>query len=88
MSLEDLEIRKHTAPLEKELNHQKDKNGLLKKEIADLKKELEWLRFYKREVYYCLGPADDDINLSIARKYKAEGKQLPDSELDRWDGKV
>lgn len=31
MSLTDLEVRKHTEPLKKELNKQKEKNALLKK---------------------------------------------------------
>lgn len=40
MSLRDLEIRKYTAPIEKELNKQKEKNGLLKKEIKLLREAL------------------------------------------------
>lgn len=39
------------------------------KELAELKKEVEWLRFYERNVYACLGPADDDINTSIRKSY-------------------
>lgn len=35
----------------------------------DMKKELEWLRWYRREVYACLGPADDDINRSILEAF-------------------
>lgn len=38
-------------------------------EVEELKKEIEWLRFYKRNVYHCLGPADDDINLSIIKDF-------------------
>lgn len=37
MSLEALEIQRHTQPIEKELNHQKEKNGLLKKENKKLR---------------------------------------------------
>ena len=42
---------------------------VLKAQLDDLKKEVEWLRFYKREVYACLGPADDEINRDIRRAY-------------------
>lgn len=40
MSLRDLEIRKYTAPIEKELNKQKEKNGLQKNEIKLLREAL------------------------------------------------
>lgn len=41
MSLTELEIRQHTAPIEKELNHQKEKNGRLKKEKKELYRALK-----------------------------------------------
>lgn len=34
-------------------------------------RELEWLRFYCREVQSCLGPADGDINNDILRAFVA-----------------
>ena len=40
MSLHDLEIRKHTAPIQKELDKQKDKNGILKAENKKLYRAL------------------------------------------------
>ncbi len=40
MSLRDLEIKKYTQPIEKELNKQKEKNGLQKKEIKLLREAL------------------------------------------------
>ena len=43
MSLTDLEIRQHTLPIEKELNHQKEKNGRLKNENKALLKALKEL---------------------------------------------
>lgn len=42
MSLHDLEIRKYTAPIEKELNKQKDKNGILKSENKKLREALNF----------------------------------------------
>lgn len=41
-------------------------------DIEEMKKELEWLRFYKRNVYHCLGPADDDINRGIIKSFVSE----------------
>lgn len=41
-------------------------------DVEDMKKELEWLRFYKRNVYSCLGPADDDINMDILKSFVKE----------------
>ena len=41
--------------------------------------ELEFLRFYFKKVYKCLGPADDDIIDSIKTQYTKEtGKPVPD----------
>ena len=42
------------------------------KELEEVKRELAWLRFYKKNVYQCLGPADDDINNSIRNAYVKE----------------
>lgn len=39
--------------------------------------ELEWLRFYKKEVYQCLGSGDSEIVNDIKRAYLRDGKQLP-----------
>lgn len=38
-------------------------------DLKELNKELAWLRFYKKEIYPCLGPADDEINTHIRRAY-------------------
>lgn len=38
-------------------------------QLIEANKELEWLRYYMREVYHCLGPADDSINRDIRRSY-------------------
>lgn len=37
--------------------------------VGELKKQVEWLTFYKREVYACLGPVDDEVNRDIRRAY-------------------
>ncbi len=39
MSLEDLEIKKHTQPIQEELDKQKEQNGILKTELAELRRE-------------------------------------------------
>ena len=44
---------------------------------SQLNIELEWLRFYKKEVYTCLGPGDSEIVRDIKRAYLSSGKQLP-----------
>jgi hypothetical protein len=43
--------------------------GRLQEEIHELKKELEWLKFYKREVYQCLGAGVDDVNKELRDAY-------------------
>lgn len=55
--------------------------------MEDLMKELEWLRFYMRNVYYCLGPADDDINRSIRDSFIKEhgADKLPKQERIRYE---
>lgn len=43
--------------------------GRLQEEIHELKKEIDWLTFYKKEVYQCLGSGVDDVNKSIRDAY-------------------
>lgn len=49
-----------------------DKLELLKNQNEELHKEVEWLRYYKRNVYQCLGPGDDDINMDITKSFVRE----------------
>lgn len=51
------------------LNEKAARDAKPAEDIEDMKKELEWLRWYRREVYACLGPADDDINRSIREAF-------------------
>jgi hypothetical protein len=46
--------------------------GRLQEEIHELKKELDWLTFYKREVYQCLGAGVDDVNTELRAAYIKE----------------
>jgi len=46
--------------------------GRLEEEIHELKKEVEWLTFYKREVYQCLGAGVDDVNKELRDAYVKE----------------
>jgi len=46
--------------------------GRLEEEIHELKKEIEWLTFYKREVYQCLGAGVDDVNTELRAAYIKE----------------
>lgn len=40
--------------------------------------EVEYLRYFAKKVYPCLGPADDDIVSSIKERFvKETGKKLP-----------
>lgn len=41
-------------------------------ELAELKKEVEWLTFYRREVYQCLGSGVDDVNKELRDAYVRE----------------
>jgi hypothetical protein len=59
--------------------------GRLQEEISNLKKEVEWLRYYQRNVYQCLGPGDDDINMDITKSFVREKGigALPEKERIR-----
>lgn len=49
-------------------------------ELEALKLEVEWLRFYKRETYECLGPASGDIGRDVRKAFLAKGNTLPPGE--------
>lgn len=68
------------------LNEKIERDSKPAEDVEDMKKELEWLRYYKRNVYSCLGPADDDINRSIIESFvKANGmEKLPKQERIRY----
>ncbi len=61
--------------------------------IDALEAEVKYLRFYRRKVYACLGPADDDINSSIDEAFVREfgADALPTKErqyyLERQDAR-
>lgn len=70
MSLEDLEIRKHTQPIQAELDKQKDKNGRLKAKLKRM-----------REAFMHLAPsiavlARDDRHAPSTRSEMLEGEKL------------
>lgn len=43
----------------------------------DEKNELEFLRFYHKNIQSALGPADADINFSVYDDWKDTGKPVP-----------
>ena len=47
-------------------------DGHVELPTVELKKEVEWLTFYKREVYQCLGAGSDDVNKFIRDAYVKE----------------
>ena len=49
----------------------------LKQIITDNDEELEWLRFYMNSAQNCLGPASDEIYMSIVDNYAESGKFIP-----------
>jgi hypothetical protein len=65
--------------LKKEVTHWKQAREsamaageIMKSQLDDMKKEVEWLTFYKREVYQCLGAGSDDVNKFIRDAYVKE----------------
>jgi hypothetical protein len=42
--------------------------------------ELEWLRYFRKQVVHSLGPADDDIIQAIRDEWVEDGNKLPRSE--------
>jgi hypothetical protein len=46
-------------------------DGVLKK-VFELKKEVEWLRYYQQNVYQCLGAGVDDVNTELRAAYIRE----------------
>lgn len=67
------------------LNEKVERDAKPADDIEEMKKELEWLRFYTRNVYHCLGPADDDINRGIIKSFVSEKgvDALPKQERTR-----
>jgi len=52
-----------------------DKTLLIDKALASVKtaeSEIEWLTFYKKEVYQCLGAGSDDVNKELRDAYVRE----------------
>jgi len=47
-------------------------DGHVEVPIVELNKEVDWLTFYKREVYQCLGAGSDDVNKFIRDAYVKE----------------
>lgn len=90
MSLDDLAVRKATQMLEKELNHQKEKNGKLSAELKEARarlKKLEGTRpITPEEVTSRKGPlfpkyVIEAFNTLIARNYSSGSSTVSQNEV-------
>ena len=72
-------LQEEIHDLKKEVTHWKQAREsamgageIMKSQLDDMKKEVEWLTFYKREVYQCLGSGVDDVNKELRDAYVRE----------------